>query len=478
MSNDDWLLLSIFFYLLVCVTVVVYAVGVKKARVFDPIVQFFIFLTLFVIPLPLRAYMTKQIEGDVTEHLAEILPYMPLAVFMTAVSLPLFVWGYYSGFAERLASRLPYPRTGPNLRAASLFLGVLSIFLLIQLARSTDGLINFLLLGYGASAEIYGKGHLAIGFPWLFIASMFLLYRYAVGRKRFDLGLFVVTYLLLNGGFLLMGSRNMIMYMGLTVALFWHYAVRPIPLKKLAAFGLLSFLALNIVGYLRASNYQSVSDFWTESSSAYKETSNVKGRMLYTLTVGEFVVPFETLPQMIRSVGNDIRPEFGFTYIKDALLWIPSVLFPDRPPSLTHWYMETFYGEGHWLNVGRSFFFLSEGYLNFGFVGLLATMFAWGLFFGVVHRYMVANKGEPGAMMLCALTIAFMYRGIAGDFSSIFVSLPEQSVSAAVLGMWIANLGSKKKLWEKGLFISRASGTPIPGQHRSTSGILQSRGTE
>ena len=447
--NDTWILLSVLFYLLVSVLTLAYLVLVKRAHFFDPAIQFLIFLSLFVIPLPLRAYMTKEIEGDVTEHLPELLPYLPIAVFMTTVALPLFVWGYYSGFSKRLAARLPRPRSGQRALGASLFLGMFSLCLLVQLARSTDGLLNFLLHGYGASAEIYGKGHLAIGFPWLFVASLFLLYRYAIRRRKLDLGLFAIAFLVLCGVFLLMGSRNMIMYMGLTVAVFWHYAVRRIPFMKMAAVGLVCFLSLNVVGYLRASNYASVTDFWTESATAYKETSGEKGRMMYTLTIGEFVVPFETLPQMIRSVGSDIQPEFGLTYLKGALLWIPNVVFPDRPPTLTHWYMETFYGEGHGLNIGRSFFFLSEGYLNFGFLGVLATMLAWGVFLGVVHFYLQESKGNPAAIMLCALTIAFIYRGIAGDFSSIFVGLPEQSLSAAVIGMWIANIGSNRSLWQK-----------------------------
>lgn len=471
MNNDDWILLSLFFYLFVAVPALVYVVKVKKAGFFDPAVQFLIFLTLFVIPLPLRAYMTKEIEGDVTEHLLELLPFLPVAVFMTAVSLPLFLWGYYSRFAERLAARLPQSRTGDNLAAPVIFLGVFSLFLLVQLAGDSDGLLNFILLGYGASSEIYGKGHLAIGFPWLFVASLFLLHRYAIRKKKLDLVLFVVAFVLICGMFLLIGSRNMIVYMSLAVALFWHYAIRPIRLKRLAAFGLLSFLALNLVGYLRTSNYQSLGDFWTTSASAYQESSNARGRMFYTLTIGEFVVPFETLPQMIRSVGSEIQPQLGLTYIKDVMLWVPSVLFPDRPPTLTHWYMETFYGEGHGLNIGRSFFFLSEGYLNFGILGVFATMLGWGVFLGVVHFYLRAAHGAPGAVLLCALTIAFIYRGLAGDFSSMFVGLPEQSLSAAIIGLWIANYGSKKKLWVKSPSTRTiAAAIPIP-PHSAPAGL-------
>jgi hypothetical protein len=232
------------------------------------------------------------------------------------------------------------------------------------------------------------------------------------------------------------------------VAVFWHYAIKRVSFKKLFLFCTVSFLALNIVGYLRTSHYTSFADFWTKSSSAYDDTSSEKGRIFYTLTSGEFVVPFETLPQMIKSVGREINPQFGLTYIKDALLWIPNVVFPDRPPTLTHWYMETFYDPGTALNEGKSFFFLSEGYLNFGPIGVFATMLAWGVFFGIVNAYLQNSKGEPGAILLCALTIAFIYRGIAGDVSSLFVALPEQSLSATVIGMWLANTASKHALWQ------------------------------
>jgi hypothetical protein len=470
MNNDDWILLSLFFYLLVAVPAFVYVVKVKKAGFFDPAVQFLIFLTLFVVPLPLRAYMTKEIEGDVTEHLLELLPFLPVAVFMTTVSLPLFLWGYYSQLAERIGARLPKPRTGENLAAPTIILGGFSLFLLVQLANDSDGLLNFLLLGYGASSEIYGKGHLAVGFPWLFVACLFLLHRYAVRKRKLDLALFIASFVLICGMFLLIGSRNMIVYMSLTAALFWHFAIRPIRFKRLATMGLLSFLALNIVGYLRTSNYQSLGDFFTTSASAYQESSSSSGRMFYTLTIGEFVVPFETLPQMIRSVGSELQPQLGLTYVKDVMLWVPSVLFPDRPPSLTHWYMETFYGEGHGLNIGRSFFFLSEGYLNFGILGVFATMLMWGVFLGVVHSYLRTANGAPGAVLLCALTIAFIYRGLAGDFSSMFVGLPEQSLSAAIIGLWIANYGGKKRLWARGPSTHTIS-PPIPVPHSAPAGV-------
>ena len=67
---------------------------------------------------------------------------------------------------------------------------------------------------------------------------------------------------------------------------------------------------------------------------------------VYTLTTGEFVVPFETLPQMIESVGSTVNPEFGMTYIRAPLQVVPrlySLAVPCRLPTGT---CEEFYGGG------------------------------------------------------------------------------------------------------------------------------------
>jgi oligosaccharide repeat unit polymerase len=445
-TQDEWLLLSLCLYVLIAASTLVYAITVKKAGVLDPIVQFVSFLTLFVVPLPFRALVTKQIEGDVTEHLPQLLAYMPWAVFMTAVSLPLFVYGYYSRAAERIAARLPQAKTGRHLRAPVILLGLFSLFLLSQLAREQGGLWNFILLGYGASAEMFGKGHLAIGFPWLFVASLFLLCRYAVSKRKSDLIMFVLATMLVMSMFLLLGSRSMILYMTLTILVFWQHAIKPIRFRRLLVLAAVAFIALHVVGYIRASNYQSGADFLEKSETAYGNVETENSRMFYTLTTGEFVVPFETFPQMIQSLGRDIPPQMGLTYLKSSLLWIPTVLFPDRPLPLLNWYMQTFYAYNGTLNVSRAFFFLSEGYLNFGPLGVFVTMLAWGLFLGALHTYMRRSRGNPAALLLCALTVAFIFRGICGDFSSIFVGLPEQSLSAGVIGIWIANWRNGKPM--------------------------------
>ncbi|HVB57576.1 MAG TPA: hypothetical protein VNE63_14300 [Candidatus Acidoferrales bacterium] len=459
LSNDDWLLLSLLFFLFAVALTFYYAWAVKKDGVLDPISVFLFFYCLFVLPLPVRSYITKEIVGDVTDHLPGLLPYMPWAVFLSAVGLPFFVWGYYSKLSQRIARRLPRPRAGIHSRTAFVLLTTLSLVLLSLLARNEGGLLNFILLGYGSTAEMFGKGYLAVGLPWLFIASLFLLYGYALRHTRSDLIFFIGAVFAVAIIHVVLGSRGILMYMGLTVLIYWNAAVKPISAKLLTAIGVTCFIGLNLLGIVRSSNYSSLSDVWARSSAV--EGSKLDNNVLYTLSIGEFVVPFETLPQMAKSVGTEIRPQLGLTYLRAPLYWIPAAIYPSRPIPLSTWYMEKFYGGGYGANQGRAFFFTAEGYLNFGFLGVLGVMLMWGWFLGAVHQYRIAAGGEPGALMLYALTVAFIFRGIAGDFVSMFAGLPEQSLSAAVLGIWVVNWGrGRQRVWRRTPAASRTARPP------------------
>jgi hypothetical protein len=449
MTLNAWLLISLIIFGVTTVATAGYAIVFRKASALDPILQFVFLYALVVLPLPIRAYTTTVIDGDVTEHLTGILRYMPIAVFLSALGLPFFTYGYYSNLACHIGLRLPTPTTGNSPGIAFLGLSGLSFFLLGLLTRSSGGLINLILLGYGSSAEIFGKGYLAVGFPWLSVASMFLLWRYAVRRTLINLLLFGTVLFVVGSINLIMGNRSQLMFMGLAVLIFWHNAIRPISIKALATVGLVGFLALNLVGSLRGSNFESLSDFWSRTTEPNKASLENSDSLFYTLTTGEFVVPFETLPQMIKSVGQEVNPQLGLTYLKAPLFFVPSVIFPHRPNDLAHWYMIKFYGDTYGLNEGRAFFFLSEGYLNFGPIGVIGTMFIWGLFLGAAHSYVRRAKRDPAAILLYALSVAFIFRGIVGDSVSLFVGLPEQALSAAILGIWMSNWGRGRKAEQK-----------------------------
>jgi hypothetical protein len=441
MEATDWTLLATLVYVLVAVAVAAYAFGLRKASIFEPIGQYILFVSLFTLPLPIRVCFTLEIEGNVTPHLLTLLPYMPLSVALAALSLPLFAMGYYGSLARRAADRLPLPilRGADHSRLAFLVLAMFSLFLIYRLTEEAGGLLPFLLLGYGSTEETFGRGHLAIGFPWLFVAALLLLHRYARGRKSMDAALFAAALLVVIVIQLLTGNRSMLMYIVIATLVFAHYGVRRLRWRFLVPLIALVFAALNLLGTLRSSNYESVADFIQRSTdTAERVTSDDKAGFFYTLTIGEFVVPFETLPQMVRTIGVSDMPWLGLSYVRAPLYMIPSVIYPDRPLALANWYMKRFYGDGYGLNEGRQFFFLAEAYMNFAVAGIVVVALGWGWFWGVLHRWMLRSSGSPSAVLIYALAVAFMFRCIAGDFSTLLVGLTQQSLVAALIGLAIA----------------------------------------
>ena len=102
--------------------------------------------------------------------------------------------------------------------------------------------------------------------------------------------------------------------------------------------------------------------------------------------------------------------------------------------------MHEFYGSGYGLNEGRAFFFLAEGYLNFGIVGPLLIALAWGVGWGALQRWMDANRDRPSAALLYALTVGYLFRCVRGDAMTLVAGVTQQSLAPAIIGLLIAGV--------------------------------------
>jgi hypothetical protein len=466
------LLFSVFVFCASTALAMTYAVRYKKAGLFDPITIFLSFFALMVLPLPVRYLFTDVIEGDISPFLPNFANYMPWALLLCAASLPFFLWAYYSRLPVWIASRLPVPGNPKasryfepffkfdRTRLAAILICAVSLGLVYQLAQSAsvNGILGFLLLGYNSTAQMFGKGYLAAGIPWFFVGSLFFLYRYAFMRRmyrqyrvqcmankrkpmrpkwmRVDLAIFAVLLIAQLLALFMLGDRHSILNYVILLVIFWHFAIRRLKVFRMAAIGVFGFVALNFIGSLRGSDYSSLDSFVSSTSTLVNKRPD---NPFYTVTNGEFMVTFETLPQVIRKVpSKEIPARFGLTYLMAPLFFVPQAIYPSRPPTLTHWYMLNFYGSAWGQNEGRQFFFLSEGYLNFGPVGIFLLMVFWGFGLGALHQYRVLNRGNLGAVFLYAICAAFIFRAMVGDSVSLLVGLPEQFLAIAVVGFAIS----------------------------------------
>lgn len=455
MDTSDLILLSIGFYACVLAMTGSYAFVIRRSSLFEPIGVYLFFVTLFALPLPLRAWFTMDIEGNVSPQLPQFAPYLPISLVLTALALPTFAVGYYSRFAVALAAKVPtlaqrnVRGTGP----AVLALVMLSGGLIYLLTMEIGGLLPFLLMGYKASEATAGRGYLAVGFPWLVVATIAVLERWVTTRRALDLLAFAILLMLNISIHLLTGNRALLMYTSIVLVVFVHFRIRPLPLKLLAPLALVGFMALNLVGALRGSEYDSLSDFVQKTSaSAENVTADNSEGLFYTLTIGEFVVPFEVLPQMVRTIGVTEWPWLGLSFLRSPLYLVPSFLYPDRPESLGAWYTSNFYGGGYGLNEGRQFFFLAEGYLNFGPLGVLLVAIVWGVFWGALHRWMLRGRDRFGTVLVYALLVGFMFRCIAGELVTLVVGVIQQSLVAVALILGIASMfGSLRHARHRGV---------------------------
>jgi hypothetical protein len=437
------MVLSIIFYVATLFATALYAFGIRRSDVFEPIGLYLFFVSLFTLPLPIRTCFTLAIEGNVSQQLMQFYPYIPLSVFMVAVSMPMFAAGYYSRVSARIGLRLPMlaDRGKEGVRAGIGALVFLSALLIYLLTQELGGLIPFLLLGYKSSEATFGKGYFAVGFPWLIVANVALIDRWAITRSKLDLVFAFALFCANLAMHLVTGNRGLLMYLLIVVIIFIHFRIKPLSLKLLAPVALVGFVALNVVGSLRNSDYESLEDF-AEKTSRSAETvgSGESEGLFYTLTIGEFVVPFETLPQMVRTVGVTEMPWLGWSFLRAPIYLIPSFAIPDRPDSLGFWYMENFYGGGFGLNEGRAFFFLAEAYLNFGPFGILLLAWVWGVLWSALHRWMMAGRERFGTVMIYALAVAFMFRSIAGELATLLVGTTQQSLAAVVIVVFVAGV--------------------------------------
>lgn len=436
-----WISASVAFYCVVAIVISLKIYFVKRATLIDPIVHFILFLSLFTLPLPIRLIFTDEIEGNISPYLDSFSGYIPISVFFCACSLIIFYMSYYSRLPLRLSEygfRFLTTSAAGAIFSAGIIIGI-SLLLLSALAANIGGLAQFILLGYASTKETVGLGYLAAGLPWLFVGTMFIFVAYAISRRKLWFLIGSIALLANIGVHLVMGNRSMVLYILICFGTFFLVQIKYLRWKTLLVLGVAAFVFLNIVGMTRKSDYHSFDDFVTKSldrgSSALTSTGH---GMFYTLTIGEFVVPFETLPQMVRTVGTEIEPWLGWSYIRAPIFFVPSAVFPDRPVDLANWYMEQFYKtQGH-LNEGRQFFFLAEAYLNFGPLGIVIISIFWGIGWRTWFEWLKRSQFDPGATLLYALALGFMFRCISGTFVTLLSGLIQQSLAIALIGLIIS----------------------------------------
>lgn len=340
-------------------------------------------VALYVLPLSIRSMVTRSIEGDISPQVGLFADYIPACLVMCAYFNLSFAY-FYRAKTVLLKSSM----RDVSMRALSfmelqavLLLTVVSVWMLVQLGKPVGGLLNMILIGYRVTALFTESSHFAIAFDWLIALCIVLLFSAFISKSKIQLSLAVTMILILGTGFFIMGRRSSLVVLIGSALYAYHAAFKRLTLVQFSIVMLTAFLALNFIGLTRGESYHdlgSVADTMTKQADRLDDDSP---GWFYALTTGNFAVPFETMPQIVRTMGHEYLPGFGIYSLRSCMLILPNFIAQfipfDRPEGLANWYMDTYYGTVA-RNEGRQFFFLTEAFMNFGPLGMVI----WGALTG------------------------------------------------------------------------------------------------
>jgi hypothetical protein len=145
-----------------------------------------------------------------------------------------------------------------------------------------------------------------------------------------------------------------------------------------------------------------------------------------------------SLFETIRSVPIAQPYQYGGTYLRAFKVLVPLALDPNRPLAPGQEFAWDYNPEIARAGGAYGFSSFSEGYLNFGFLGVALACYAEGFFVSFLVSYRRANPASKGRLLLYAVAVTSFIMIFRGDFASLlkgYVVL--EWIPAAVIALWL-----------------------------------------
>jgi len=338
------------------------------------------------------------------------------------LALIFFYLGYYSRFTQIIGKKLPHFNyiNNDRLILGGTFFICFGFLLVSLLIKSAGGLQNYFLIGYGRAGQLFweGKGFLGYGFSFINIGILTLLIS-SLNKRKIHLSpkwiLIILSSIFILTTHFLMGRRLEILSFCVMLLITYHYGLKKITLKRAVMIVILLFLFAAAFGWGRgifSRGLMSTKEFGKTLKTAIKEFPLER---LNPLKIGEFDVPPLSLWELIERGPKNIPLAFGSTYIKSLGVIIPKAIWPTRPETLDQWRLKTFYPELIGTGEGLAFFTVTEGFLNFGFLGVAIHMFIYGAIAKIIYIYLRQNPQNKANLLFYAFMAIFVFTALRSD---------------------------------------------------------------
>jgi oligosaccharide repeat unit polymerase len=300
--------------------------------------------------------------------------------------------------------------------------GMLSILLLVYLL---GGVGNWLLAGGDRIRQFAGlnfvvliqNGLLSVSLAWFIkIASKG---RSFTLRNHLSFINFSLCALLIIA---LQGAKSTLFVYLMAMLVVWHVKIRSISFVRLSMFGALCFVMLMIYHVIKQ-EYLVVGYFvfYNEEDGFFVSFF----RMLYQQFTGN-LMQLQCMTVLVDAMPEQLDYQFGATLKMVFQIWLPSLIFPDKPPTapgvftLALW-PEKWFDEATTMPPGL----FGEFYMNFGWMGALIGAFFAGFICGVIYRRAIYkdNDVQFGAYALLAGVMLHYFRGELASVTVLYLSL-------------------------------------------------------
>lgn len=240
--------------------------------------------------------------------------------------------------------------------------------------------------------------------------------------KDYKIRLLDITIFLVVGMYAVTsGDRTTILYIVFIILIFINYRYKKIKFIYLVLLGIFGVFFLIALGHLRRENniIQMFQMFMTNKTIKF----------ISPTSSGEFINTSRTFFNYIEEIkSKNISLNFGYTWLREILIFIPTFLWNNRPIPWAEQYMLDFYPEIP-RGIGHGWYILNDGYMSFGLLGVLLEMGIMGFSFSKVYIFFMKKIYNPVYMymytilliIICTLPRASFLGLIKNYFLNIFL---------------------------------------------------------
>lgn len=241
------------------------------------------------------------------------------------------------------------------------------------------------------------------------------------------LAVYVVLKMFFGG---LRGSRSTTLFAVVWAAGIVHFYLRPIP-KKIVLLGLgLLIVFLYVYGFYKNAGVEGLKGAFDSESRG--RVAKKTGRSYYTVLLGDLAradIQGHLLYRFMRT-DRDVDYAYGKTYMHGAIVFIPRIIWPNRPDSKRQILTEAQQGKGKFDPKYNSSSHVTgmagEAILNFGPYFVPVVFIPFALLIVTVRRWMHTWHDDDARRLILPYLIIFCITLLISDFDNDVFALFKQ----------------------------------------------------